>query len=268
MRASRIWQEVGDGIFRRRYDRPFDHNIGVVIGGEAILVVDSRTNPSEAAELKMELRMLEAGPVGWLFNTHYHWDHTFGNQEFTGIPIWGHMACRAELVERGEMMVASVIESYPDEVRYRDVRVMPPTDTFASHATIDLGSRRVSLGFYGRGHTNSDAVLHVDGVTFAGDLVEEGNPPTFEDSFPVDWVETLGLLAAEAGQVVVPGHGDVLDLEQLVVARFDMAWVARRAREGRAAGLSPDQVDLSGCPYPPPTARVAMTRAYLELVAT
>ena len=54
------------------------------------------------------------------------------------------------------------------------------------------------MSYHGRGHTNSDAVLHVDDVTFAGDLVEEGGPPSFGDSFPISWFDTVGRLAAEA----------------------------------------------------------------------
>ena len=55
----------------------------------------------------------------------------------------------------------------------------------------------VVLRHLGRGHTDHDVVAHVPdtGVVFAGDLVEQGAPPGFEDSYPLDWPATLGLAA-------------------------------------------------------------------------
>ncbi|MEX0667849.1 MAG: MBL fold metallo-hydrolase, partial [Acidimicrobiia bacterium] len=155
---------------------------------------------------------------------------------------------------------------YPEEADgFREVVVTPPTEVFEDRATIDLGNRTVEMSYLGRGHTNSDAVLHADDVTFAGDLVEEGAPPSFGDSFPVAWFDTVGRLAAEARTTVVPGHGDIVDVEYLVVSRFDLGWIARRARQAVSEGLAADEVDLKGSPYPEHYAREALERAYLEL---
>ena len=63
------------------------------------------------------------------------------------------------------------------------------------------------MSYHGLGHTNSDAVLHVDDVTFAGDLIEEGAPPSFGDSFPISWFDTVGRLAAEAAAPWFPATG-------------------------------------------------------------
>jgi len=143
--------------------------------------------------------------------------------------------------------------------------ITPPSETFRERATIDLGNRTAEFVYFGRGHTNSDAVVHVDGVTFAGDLIEEGGPPSVGDSFPISWVESVGQLANEARPVVVPGHGDVVDVEYVVVTRFDLAWIALRAETAWKAGQAPDQIDLKGAPYPAEVAAEAMSRAYSEL---
>ena len=107
MLASQAWQELGDRIFRRRYPS-LDLNIGVVLGADAALVVDSRATPSQARELRTELAQLTDLPVGWLFNTHYHWDHTFGNQCFSEAQLWGHEECRKMLVDHGLQMLADL----------------------------------------------------------------------------------------------------------------------------------------------------------------
>jgi glyoxylase-like metal-dependent hydrolase (beta-lactamase superfamily II) len=259
------WQELGEGIFRHRYQF-LDQNIGVVLGGEAVLVIDTRSHPGHANQLLSDLRTVTSLPIGWVFNTHYHWDHAFGNQVFGGSAIWGHVNCRSELIERGLTRIDELVTDFPAEAEeFRKVVVTPPTEVFEEQATIDLGNRTVAISHLGLGHTNSDAVLHVDDVTFAGDLVEEGSPPWFGDSYPISWFDTVGRLAAEARPTVVPGHGDVVDVEHLVVMRFDLGWIARQARAAMSAGLAVGEIDLAGSPYPEAYVREALERAYLEL---
>lgn len=260
------WSELGDRIYVRRYSEPFDHNVGLILGGAGALVVDTRCNPAQARVLREEIGQISPLPVGWVFNTHEHWDHVFGNQEFAEARIWGHLECRRQLVENGEETRARVMGYYPDDPAYGEVAVTPPAETFTDQASLDLGDRTVDLAFYGLGHTSSDAALHVDGVTFAGDLVEEGNPPTFDDSFPIAWVETIGRLAEAARPVVVPGHGALVDPDYLAMSRFDLAWIARTAKAGADRGESAAEVSLEGSPYPEEPARIALSRAYSELI--
>lgn len=258
------WQELDEGVWVRRYDDPFDQNIGLVLGETGALLVDSRANPSYGRELRDEITKLTDLPIGWLFNTHHHWDHTFGNQVFGEARIWGHVDCRRTLLENGEAVLKALGVDY-GESAFAEVEITPPTEVFTESATIELGNRTVELAYYGRGHTNNDAVLHVGAVTFAGDLVEEGNPPSVDDSFPIDWVETIGVLAEAARERIVPGHGSVVDAEYLVVARFDLSWIARTAEAAHREGRPVPDIDLSDAPYPEATARAALERAYSEL---
>ncbi|MBA3360595.1 MAG: MBL fold metallo-hydrolase [Actinobacteria bacterium] len=259
------WTEFGDRIFVRRFSSPFDLNVGLVVGGAGALVVDTRTNPAEARALRKEIRKVTALPVGWVFNTHEHWDHTFGNQEFSTARIWAHVACRERMEEDGEQARKRVIGYYPDDPAYQEVIITPPAETFADTASLDLGDRTVDFAFYGLGHTTNDAVLHVEGVTFAGDLVEDGNAPSFDDSYPVAWVETIGRLAEAARPIVIPGHGGPVDPDYLVMSRFDLAWIVRTARAGIERGTAVEDLALDGAPYPEEPVRLALSRAYAEL---
>jgi glyoxylase-like metal-dependent hydrolase (beta-lactamase superfamily II) len=83
-----VFDQLADGVFRRRY-ASLDLNIGVVIGDEGVLIVDTRASHVEADELRSDLRALTAKPVLWVIDTHWHWDHTFGNARFPGAEIWG-----------------------------------------------------------------------------------------------------------------------------------------------------------------------------------
>lgn len=260
-----VFDELGNRIYRRRYES-LDLNIGVVVGEEAVLVVDSRASHRQADVLREELRTLTNLPVGWLVNTHFHWDHTWGNARFPEAALWGHERCRSEMVDNGEVARRQVLEWMPAEHHdtVNEVVITPPIETFTSSALIDIGGRIVELRYHGLGHTNSDIVVRVadEGVLFAGDLVEQGAPPAFGDSYPLDWGQTLDSIVLEA--TVVPGHGDVVDVGFVAAQQAEIEDVADIAREGHSEGVAIEALTGTG-PYPAETMRQALTRAYAQL---
>jgi len=260
-----VFDEIGDGVFRRRY-QSLDLNIGVVIGEGAVLLVDSRASHHQADELRAELSTLTSLPIGWVVNTHYHWDHTWGNARFPEAVLWGHDMCRTEMLDNGEEARLRVLEWMPSEHHeaVNEVVITPPTETFARTASIDLGGRTVDLSYHGRGHTNSDIVVTVPdcGIVFAGDLIEEGAPPSYGDAFPLDWASTLD--AAVLGGTVVPGHGDVVTAEYTATQRDEIAAVADLARRGHATE-TPIAALVARGPYPETTMEQALRRAYAQL---
>ena len=257
-----VFDELGDGVYRRRYES-LDLNIGVVIGTSAVLLVDSRASHRQADELRQELQTLTSLPVGWVVNTHFHWDHTWGNARFPEAELWGHDRCRSEMIEKGEVARQAVLEWMPDEHHdaVKEVEITPPTNTFSERASIEIG-RHVELTYYGRGHTNSDIVVHVDGVVFAGDLLEEGAPPSFGDSYPLDWAPTIGEF--RHSDIIVPGHGDVVDQDFLTAQHDELTAVAELVRYGHQEGAAIGQMADRG-PYPPETMKVALARGYAQI---
>ncbi|HSJ28048.1 MAG TPA: MBL fold metallo-hydrolase [Acidimicrobiia bacterium] len=239
-----MFDEVGDRIFRRRYES-LDQNIGVILGGESACVIDSRSTHPDADELRGDLARLTTLPVAFLVNTHMHWDHTFGNARFPEAVIVGHVDCRRRLLEEGEAARSRVqaTEGFPEEIRQNlgSVEIVPPTVTFRNSIRLHLDDRTIELRWLGRGHTDNDIVVAVDGVCFAGDLVEEGAPPAFGDAYPEEWVTTLDLLLEDLAPTVVPGHGDVVDADFVRAQRDEIAQaVGHLARdEGTAPWPSP-----------------------------
>jgi glyoxylase-like metal-dependent hydrolase (beta-lactamase superfamily II) len=260
-----VFDEIGDGVFRRRF-QSLDLNIGVVIGASAVLLVDSRASHRQADELRAELSMLTSLPIGWVVNTHYHWDHTWGNSRFPEAVLWGHDMCRTEMLDNGEEARQRVLEWMPAEHHeaINEIVITPPTETFAGTASIDLGGRTVDLSYHGRGHTNSDIVVTVPdcGIVFAGDLIEESAPPSYGDAFPLDWASTLD--AAVLTDTVVPGHGDVVTAVYAATQRDEIAAVADLARTGHATE-APIATLVGRGPYPESTMEQALRRAYAQL---
>lgn len=238
------WHEVGDDVYVRRY--PFlDQTIGAVIGRERVLVVDTRSTTLQARELIGDLRRLTRLP--WVVvNTHVHFDHAFGNAAFRPCEIWAHQGCAEALRLHGPAQRENVVRWVPGLAReLNGTPLDPPDRTFEAWAELDLGDRRVELRHLGRAHTDHDVIVHVPdtATVFAGDLVEHGAPPGFEDSFPLDWPATLGLLLDLADGVVVPGHGEPVSADYVAAQLADIAFLAETARrtwpELRDAGHDP-----------------------------
>lgn len=257
-----MFDQLGVGVFRRRYDS-FDLDVGAVIGEDGVLVVDTRASHHQADQFREELRTLTSLPVRWVVDTHYHWDHTFGNARFSGAEIWGHVACRDALARLGDDMKEGAKAWLPPEqhAEIDEVVITPPTHTFATRVSIDIG-REVVLTHHGLAHTNSDVVISVPdaSVSFVGDIVEESAPPNFGDSFPLTWPLTLRLAIDEMHGTVVPGHGDVVDLAFVRHQHQELVGVAELASQVINDEISIEEAADRG-PYPGQVMVTAINRA-------
>ena len=264
-----VWTEVGDRVFVRRYEF-YDQNIGVVLGGDDVLLVDTRSTHVQAREIADDLRTLTAKPVTIVVDTHGHFDHAFGNHVFRPATIWGHERCVAFIERTGEARRARVATEMPEMAAdLAEVVLDPPDRTFAETAYVDVGDRRVELRHIGLGHTDHDIVIKIPdaAVTFAGDLIENGAVPAFGDAYPLDWPETASRLAELVVGVVVPGHGDHAGrtfVEEQAAALAALAELARRVHRG---DLSLDDA-LAATPFPaylPEDIRRPLQRALAQL---
>lgn len=232
-----VWNELGDGVFRRRYEA-LDQNIGLIVGSEEAIVIDTRSHHIHADELRFDIRTLTNVPFTTVINTHMHWDHAFGNARFPESRIIGHVRCRSRLIEDGERMRNATIAEMPEEWRQplAEVEIVPPDTTFDDEMTFDIDDRPIRLAYHGRGHTDNDIIVMIDDVLFAGDLIEQGAPPSFGDSYPAQWPPTLDSVLIETAGVWVPGHGDVVDREFVREQRSHLGDVARLVAERAASG--------------------------------
>src|SRR5215211_8735649 len=106
------WQEVGDRVFTRRFEF-FNQQIGVILGGRDVLVVDTRSTPAQAREILADLRELTRDPVTLVVDTHWHFDHAFGNSVFRPASIWGHARTVNRLLTRGQRTIDEVAAEIP-----------------------------------------------------------------------------------------------------------------------------------------------------------
>ena len=262
------WQEIGDRVFVRRYAF-YDQNIGVVLGDEGVLLIDTRLSHRQADEIRADLRTITPLPVTVVINTHGHSDHAFGNHRFRPAPIWGHVRCVTMIEKTGDhqrMRLAAAMPELADELA--EVVLDPPDRTLEDSATVEIdpGGRTVELRYLGRGHTDNDIVVSVTGaeVLFAGDLLENDATPSFDDGYPMDWPATAEALVELATGVVVPGHGSIGDRGFAVRQMTEFRAIAELARLVHDGRLGLDAAVLR-TPYPADTADAPLRRALAQL---
>ncbi len=213
------WVEIAEGVYARRYAE-LDLTVGLVVGGQRCLVVDTRGDLAQGAELAAAVRQVTALPWA-LAVTHAHFDHCFGSRAFRDAggqpPIWAHRRCPPALAATADQQRAEWVVHYRAAGNEATAAALagtvpvPPDHLVDRSAELDLGDRPVRLVHLGAGHTDHDLLVHVPdaAVVYAGDLVEQGAPPDFSDAHPLEWPSTLDALLADlAPRTVVPGHGE------------------------------------------------------------
>ncbi|TWD82918.1 glyoxylase-like metal-dependent hydrolase (beta-lactamase superfamily II) [Kribbella amoyensis] len=278
------WTELGDRCWVRRYPE-WDVNVGLVVGSEGALVIDTRGTTEQAREVLTHLGEVTDVPVRWVVNTHAHFDHTFGNSVFTDAAIYAHENAAAALADRGPALQQHYRDNPGPDPAYPEIapavladvaaaELVAVSNTFAVAKVIDLGDRRVELLHLGNAHTDGDLVAVVPDVDvlFAGDLVEESAPPSYgDDSYPLEWPDTIdrviGMLSPDTK--VVPGHGAVVDAEFARDQAGDLGTVANTISGLHHGGTSLEQAlaHTEDWPWPVEHLATAIRRAY-EVLGT
>lgn len=245
------WLEVGRGVFQRRYD-PMDVSVIVVVGPAGLTVVDTRNNPAEADELIRDVAVRFELPIAAVVNTHAHYDHTFGNQSFAAlpsVPIYGHHLIPRHYAEyEGPRLAAQQADpSREPDKRWADVVLTAPGELVAEPTAVAVGGRTIELIPLEPGHTDTDlAVLVPDcRVWLLGDIIEQSGPPMFgSGSYPLGWPVVLaGLLGAiRSDDLIVPGHGAVVNRDFVVRQMAALKKVADTIRSSVSAGTSLDDL--------------------------
>lgn len=241
MNANTSWKSIADGVWVRRWHR-FDLTLGLVIGNESCLVIDTGADKNDGAILAEEIRALTDKPWDFVY-THDHFDHFLGTAGFTNIgDIWAAGSAESYQssaeIQRHVWADFMVKQGKPEQAQVlRRTQVVAPTQRVANHVSLDLGDRIVNVHHFGKGHTNNDVVVEVPdaGVVFMGDLAENGAPPQFGDGFPTEWPTTVESALQLTPSIVVPGHGEVADIAWAHRQHADLLQLrtlCQRVREG------------------------------------
>lgn len=219
------WVELADGVLARRHTE-LDLTTGLVIGRDRALVIDTRGDDVQGAELAAAVRAVTGLPL-LVAITHAHFDHCFGTSAFPGSPVYAQAGCAAALAVTAAAQRARWTRDYRDAGDHRTADALAGTVPVLPDAPVsphpgdvhrlDLGGRGVGLVHPGPAHTGHDLAVDIPdaGVLFAGDLLEDGAPPAYgADSYPGAWAGALGRLLGRGATTYVPGHGDPMTSAQ------------------------------------------------------
>ena len=159
-----------------------------------------------------------------MIDTHSHWDHSWGNEEFPEATIIGHKNCYAEMIdmewnEEWRKKVVSSNDPWSEEGNL--VNITPPNMTFETSMQLYFGGREIDLKYFGRAHTSGDIYIHLpkEKIVFTGDVAQDGGVPYLGDCYPADWPETDNQLASLPIERFMSGHGPIGDHNALVEAK-------------------------------------------------
>jgi len=258
--ASQADLEVKKVSFTRLSDNAYaytaegDPNTGVIIGDDAVMIIDATATPVMAQDVVKYVRQVTDKPIKYVTLTHYHAVRVLGASGYRQHGLQEVIASRPTwelIVERGQQDMDSEIGRFPR--LFNAVESVPgltwPTLVFEKEMTLWMGTLEVRILHLGRGHTKGDTVVWLpqQEILFSGDLVEADAACYTGDAYLADWPATLDALAALKPQKLIPVRGPALtDPQQvargLAYTRDFVSTLYRSAEEAVAQGM-----DLAAC---------------------
>ncbi len=203
--------EVFPNVFTIVHGEGIDSNTTFIITKDGVIVVDTRVSPAEAKKVMAEIRKRTDLPLLYTINTHYHGDHTFGNQVFSGSKtIIAHKNVRRSLTGEAGHDHLEFFKTFKLE-GLDEVTVTPPNMVFEKNMEVYAGEYYLKLIHFGRGHTDGDLFIHLPTLkaVIAGDLIFNGQFPYMGDGYVDEWIDALDFIENEDLEIVIPGHGAV-----------------------------------------------------------
>lgn len=251
------FEKIADGVYYATATGSMvtgSNNVAIV-GNRDVLVVDTGTTPAAARAFIEDLTLVTTKPVRYVVNTHFHYDHTDGNQVYAGkADIIAHDYVKQAMqtldllhrepyqtsqlvnvprrIDDLKMQIAGAKDAASRQMlqqqlkvvedgyeQLKEIKLTPPNVTYSTRKVLDLGGREVQLLFLGRGHTNGDTVVFLpkEKIVATGDLMESQIAYMGDAQF-AEWLTTLDALKRLDFETDLPGHGMPFRGKELITA--------------------------------------------------
>ena len=221
-------------------------NVGIVVGSNATLVVDTGMGPRNAQTVLAEVAKINPRPVRYLVTTHFHPEHTGGASEFTAASYVIPRIQQQDLDELEPQFITNFSNmSAANADLLRNVTIRKGDVLFDKEHTIDLGGVTVKLIAVGPTHTRGDTVAFVeqDRVLFSGDVVMGKNFLSYSNQSNVAaWLKAFDTLDALKPLKVVPSHRDMGDGSLIATDRAVFTGLQTRVRELKGQGKTAAEI--------------------------
>ena len=287
VRGAHKFEKIADGVYYATASGTMQvgANTPVFVNANEAMIIDSETSPAAGRALVEDIKAFTDKPVKYVIDSHYHYDHLFGNQIFgPDVQIIGHdhtverlktntleqytfmtslrpipqriASLRERISQEKDPAAKATMEqqiknslAYQEQVK--EVKQTPPNVTFDNTMTLHLGGREFRLMYLGRGHTDTDVVtfLPKERIVATGDLMESVLS-YMGDSYPEEWIATLEKLKQLEFDTVLPGHGVPFKGKERITAfqeylRDLLAQTNALRRQGVSADDAATKVDLT-----------------------
>jgi glyoxylase-like metal-dependent hydrolase (beta-lactamase superfamily II) len=201
-------------------------DVAVRVTPEGLILVDNKFQQN-VPEILEHVKSVSSLPVRYVLNTHHHSDHAGGDAVFINTSeIIAHRNVRENFL--------------------RNKQQGAPRVTFNDQASVFLGGVEVRAYYFGRGHTNGDAVIYFPDlrVIHTGDLITEGMPVLDYNNgaSAIEWVSVLDKILALDFDTVIPGHGPLTTKEQIRRDRQKLVTMNERMADLARRGVPMEQV--------------------------
>jgi glyoxylase-like metal-dependent hydrolase (beta-lactamase superfamily II) len=221
-------------------------NIAVSIGDDGTFIVDDQFAPL-TDKIVAAIAELTDHPVDFVVNSHWHYDHTDGNENFgrTGALIVAHDNSRRR-------MATDQIVSLSDRFQGAYAEVGLPKITFMESMRFYYNNNTVDVFYTGPGHTDGDAQVYFrdSNVIHTGDMFVRYGLPFIDQpngGTTDGMIEALWSIAGQINDdtVIIPGHGQLSTRADLLEYRMMLVTIRGRIKDQIARGRSIDQVVAS-----------------------
>jgi glyoxylase-like metal-dependent hydrolase (beta-lactamase superfamily II) len=222
---------------------PHGGNVTASTGFDGTFIIDDQLT-GRSALVEGAIKTISDQPIKFVLNTHYHFDHTGGNEFFgeKDAIIMAHDNVRKRL------STDQFITHFGREMPALSKTGLPVL-TFAENMTLHYNDDTIQIIHAPNAHTDGDAVAHFtnDNVIVAGDLVFNGMYP-FIDTEHGGSIK--GMIAAHdvllnlanAETIIIPGHGGLMSKADLQAYQENLTVIATRVEEAKSQGKSLKQV--------------------------
>jgi glyoxylase-like metal-dependent hydrolase (beta-lactamase superfamily II) len=242
--------QVADGVYARIVSPDGDavSNSGIVVLDRSVIVFDTHFTPEAGEALVAAIRATTPIPVRYVVNSHWHADHTHGNQAFGNAQLISSVNARRDMLQvdlpslnrttqtaqtqinklRQAMKSetdAGRLQTIRDQIKSREdylttmarLKITAPTVSLEDTLTIRENALEARILFLGAGHTDGDVVLYLPSkkIVFAGDLFFNGAIPNVQDASVLEWLKTLDKLLKLDAEKYLPGHGAVASKKEV-----------------------------------------------------
>lgn len=229
-------------------------NMGLLVGDEGLLLIDDQFAPL-SEKIMATIKGISDQPINYLINTHWHGDHTGGNENFAkaGATILAHKNVHARMSEEQFM------QAFGRKVPAAPVAAQPKI-TFSDEMNLHYNGEAILIFHEHVGHTDGDAIIYFPkaNVIHLGDTYFQGRFPFVDLSSGgsvASLVESLNksLILIDDNTQIIPGHGNVSNRAELLSYRDMVSDMYQRVKQSVEAGLSLEEVQAAN-----------LTRSYEE----